>query len=350
VSVGIVGDSRITNAVVTVPSWGVGYVDLALDAEVELTGLQTVTIADVSIVATVTSGGPSEGRSGYRLAFGHGGWGTVLPKKGYADDAGVKRATLIADAAGACGEVVTGATSERVGPHYARASGPASAVLPAGAWYVGFDGVTRLGAWPSSEYSGPATRTKTDPARGVITLTTDSLVGLVPGATVDVMQVVDVEYTLSPKSLTARVYGAPSGTSRRTEALRAAIELMFPSLRYSSTYEYRVVSQSGERLNLQPVRTVTGMPDLTRVPVRLAPGVKATHLPGSLVLVLFVDGDPARPVVISGDSPDSPGWMPTVLELGGPGALGVARIGDTVQAGPFAGVITSGSLRVKAVL
>jgi len=77
-------------------------------------------------------------------------------------------------------------------------------------------------------------------------------------------------------------------------------------------------------------------------------GLRADVQPGELVLVVFADADPSRPCVVAHDAPDSPGWMPLALELGGPGALGVARITDAVQAGAFAGVITFASARVKA--
>jgi hypothetical protein len=93
------------------------------------------------------------------------------------------------------------------------------------------------------------------------------------------------------------------------------------------------------------------MPELSRVPVR--PGVsgcKNMVLPGELVMVSFADGDPSRPFVFAHDAPDAPGWMPLTIELGGPGALGVARMTDPVIAGPFAGTIVSASARVKAAI
>ncbi len=64
----------------------------------------------------------------------------------------------------------------------------------------------------------------------------------------------------------------------------------------------------------------------------------------------FIDRDPSRPCVTHHAQPDDPGWMPLTLELGGPGALGIARLGDTVQAGPYSGVITGASARIKAAL
>jgi hypothetical protein len=93
------------------------------------------------------------------------------------------------------------------------------------------------------------------------------------------------------------------------------------------------------------------LPDLQGVQVRPGmAGLKCKALLGSLVVVQFLDADPSRPAVTAFDAPDAPGWMPLELDLGGPAALGVARMTDPVQAGPFSGVIVSGSLRVKAAL
>jgi hypothetical protein len=84
---------------------------------------------------------------------------------------------------------------------------------------------------------------------------------------------------------------------------------------------------------LQPVRTSLGLPSLRRVPVRHGiPGVWATHILGSRVLVAFVDADPARPVVVGFEDTDGPGALASVLTLQG-GTLGVARETDPVHAG-----------------
>jgi hypothetical protein len=45
------------------------------------------------------------------------------------------------------------------------------------------------------------------------------------------------------------------------------------------------------------------------------PGFRATWKKGSFCLVSFVNADPGRPVVVGGDSPDSPGWVPDELSL-----------------------------------
>lgn len=341
---------------VQVPAWGAPWLDLDLVEPLELAAgaAASVQVADVTISGVVVSGGAFEGRAAYRVVAGRGGWGRELPAVGYANDLGVKASLVLGDAAAAVGESLTDLPTTVLGPRFARIRGTASAVLHELAprnWYVGFDGVTRIGQRPTTAYAGDAPRTRVDKNTGVIELATDTLAGLVPGVRVDGMRpAADVEYELTEGRLTARVYSAARG-DRFLSALERVILALFPDIRYRGTFEFRVVSQTGERLNLQPVRVSTGFSDLRAVPVRPGmAGLKAQVLPGELVLVTFADADPSRPQVISHDAPDAPGWMPLTLELGGPGALGVARIGDAVQAGPYIGIITAGSARVKASL
>jgi len=353
-SLGTLGGFSVSRASVYVGAWGTYWIDVDLPDPEELKGKTSFVCGSVSMACTVVSGGAVDGRAAYRLAGGAGGWGSEVPAKPYLDDAGVKLSSVIGDAAREVGESVDGLPKTRLGPHYARRTGPASQVLHALAprsWRVDFDGVTRLGLRPTTKYTGDAPRTMRDPGLNLIELATEDLTGLVPGVTIDgSLPATDVEYSLDAKRLTVKVYAGPR-PNRRLDAQRKIFDALYPGLRYAGSFEFRVVTQSGERLNLQPVRTATGFPDLANVPVRPGmAGLKARVLPGSLVLVSFVDNDPSRPVVTHHDAPDAPGWMPLEIDLGGPGALGIARIGDTVQAGPYAGVITAGSARVKAAL
>lgn len=353
-SLAAVNGNPATSLRASVPRWGCWWVDVDLVGEVALTGSATVTLADLTMAGTIVSGGVADGRSAYRIAGGKGGWGKVLAKKAYNDDSGVKRATVLRDAATAAGETIDGLPTSRMGPHFARRDGVASAVLnlvAPRAWRVGFDGVTRMGAYPDSVYAGDGVRTRRAPGTQVIDVVTDKLAALVPGVTVDgSLPATDVEYELSEDRLTAHVY-AGRYANRRLSALARQVEALFPDIKYRGTFEYRVVSQQGDRLNLQVARVASDMPDLSRVPVRPGmAGLKATVKPGELVLVVFADADPSRPQVVSHDAVDAPGWMPLTLELGGPGALGIVRLGDAVQAGPFAGVTTFASARIKASL
>lgn len=348
-----------TRVTLQIPAWGVWWADVELDTDAALSGDVTLQIADIECSGTVLSGGPAEGRARYRVAGGKGQWGAQLQRKAYANDAGVKASTVLGDAASGCGETLDGASTARLGPHWVRPVGPASHALNAiepRNWYVDLDGVTRIGQRPASEFGGDAAATRTDLAAGVIELATEALTGLVPGVSYGGLTAVDVEITQEGGRLTARLYGA-APTSRRLDALSKLIAQLYPDLRYRGAYEFRVVTQAGDRLNLQPVRVSLGLPDLARVPMRPGmPGARANVALGSLVLVQFINADPARPVVTGFDAPDNPGWTPLIADLtgaqirvGGPTALlGIARTTDVIQAGPFSGVIVGGSLTVKA--
>lgn len=346
-SAGTFGGATVTHAVVHESARGLPFADIELAEAVELEGTQTLEIGGASWSMAIVSGGVYAGRARYRAQGGAGGWGRELPEKYYTDGSGVAIAKVLADAASAAGETVTGAPSTRVGPNFERVAGmPASWALnelAPGGWYVDRDGVTRIGARAASTYAGQGVRTRVDLAANVIELAVDSLDGIAPGVTVDGVEAVDVEIELTASRLTARVYGS-SGVDRCTDALADIVRALFPRMRYAGKFEFRVVSQSAERLNLQPVRRAAGMADMIRVPVRLAPGIKYMWKPGSLCAVEFLDGDPSRAVVTAGDAPDSPGWLPLTATIMGPAALPAARMGDPVQAGPFSGAVTAGSV------
>lgn len=351
------GSASVLRARAQVPAWGRWWldVDLADDSSLAAGDAVSVSLGGVTLVGAVVSGGEAYGRASYRIVAGSDGWSQDVEAKGYQDDSGVSIASVITDTASTVGEPISSPPSTRTGYHFTRKRGPAVDVLNAlapRAWYVELDGITRFGPRDDTTVDTDDPRTDRAVADTAITLETSDLSPYVPGAVVDgVGPAVDVEYLLNASRLSVTLYAGPR-SSRELDAFRRILDALDPLRAYRCPYEYRVVTQDGDALNLQPVRVSAGLPDLARVPVRLAPGVRATHTLGSLVIVAFADGDPSRPFVVACDDPSAPGWAPTKLvidgtaiELGDGALVGVARLGDT--AGPYA--ITTASSKVKSL-
>src|SRR6185437_9736782 len=262
---------------------------------------------------TILTGGSSgAGRSFFRLVAGAGGWGKQLPAKSYSNDFGVKLLTVLQDAATAVGETLDTTTIDpkaTLGPFFVRPAGPACRLLEqlsSSSWYIGEDGKTRLGARPATTLSTKVTY-------------------VVP---------VDVEHEYSAANgLRSKIWGRQGGAaSRRISALRALVDQLDPDRAFRGTWEYRIVTQDGVRLNLQPVRASSGMPDLARVMVRPGvPGFSAQHMLGARVLVTFVDGDPSRPVVVSFEDAEGSGFSPSSVSISAGGMAATEHV-TTIEA------------------
>lgn len=342
-----------TDASITIPAWGVSYADVSLDGELTLTGRVTLVVADLTLQATVLAGGPAQGRSFYRLVAGAGGWGKTIPRKSYSNDLGVKLSTVLGDAAAAVGETLdltSFDTSTRLGPQFVRPEGPACRVLELvspSAWYVREDGVTRLGARPSSTLAATAARTsQLDLARGTLTLASETIAGILPGLTVDGLTALDVEHEASAKGgLRSRIWGKQGGEgSRRLAAYRAIVDQIDPNRKFRGLAEYRVGIQDGDRLTMQAVRVSSGMPDLARVVMRPGiSGASSTVQLGCRVLVGFVDADPARPVVVSFEEAEGLGWKPVSTLIDASGDLGLGVTASLVEIGSNSPSVTVGA-------
>jgi len=146
--------------------------------------------------------------------------------------------------------------------------------------------------------------------------------------------------------------------------LRALVSELTSAYRYHAHVRYRVISGDDSRLSLQIVRKAFGFPDV--LPISVWPGVpgaKGEPTPGSLVVVVFLEGDPTLPAVTHWASPEDPAWKPVTLTLDATdsidigestpiitlanGALFAARVTDVVTVGPLSGTIVSGSTKVR---
>lgn len=316
------GGYLATHARADIPAWGAWYAEASIDGEHTLAGAVELRIADLVLKGAVLSGGPDAGRSHYRIVAGAGGWGKTIDRKSYVNDLGVSVATVVRDAAEAVGETVELDTTDRLGPAFVRPEGPAARVLELvapGAWYIGEDGVTRLGARPVAPLTTPnVTHGPLDLARGTVTLAAESIARILPGCVVDGLTAVDVMHSVSAASgLRSTVWGSLAGkSSRRLDSLRALAEGLDPLRRFRGVTEYRVVTLEGDLLNLQAVQVSTGMPDLARVVGRPGvPGMKGAAALASRVLVGFVNSDPSRPYVAAYEDAGGVGFAPTSLSM-----------------------------------
>lgn len=323
-------------------AWGCWYVEAQIDGEHTLSGSVVVKATDLTLRGAVLSGGPMKGRSSYRIVAGAGGWGRVIPKKSYVSDAGVKWTTVIGEAANAVGETVSLTTTNRTGSAWTRDEGPASSVLESlapGAWYVGEDGVTRLGRRAATALAAAVPRvSQVDLARGSVTLAPTSLAALVPGVTVDGLEAVDVVHEIAPAGIRTAIYGGRG--SSHLDVWRKLFEQLDPDRNFRAVWEYRVVTQEGERLNLQCVRQSSGMPDLRLVRVRpgLA-GARSNVALGSRVLVTFVNAERGRPEVTSFEDADGAGFTPLLTEID---ASTFVKLGAGVKPAIAAGDLAGG--------
>ena len=299
-SIATVNEQPILAGAVAMPSHGLWTATLTVASDVELSGQVSIDFDGLALVGTVESGGVFQSTGHYRVVAGMGGWRRSIPALAYQNGAGVKKSNVLGDAARAAGETLGAFTDGRVGPSFVRPEGPAVTVLdmvaPDG-WYVDEDGVTQIGDRPSAAFEG-ATVLDEHPARGVRVVACDTLYGLVPGATVDGVQVDSVRHELTPQGMRSLLFDAATFGDRIVGALQSIVRALTRRSWFLGVYEYRVVSQSGGYCDLSPVSAALGLPQLSHVEMRTAtPGGRGNPTPGSTALVGFVNGDPTRPYV-----------------------------------------------------
>jgi hypothetical protein len=340
----------------------VADIELA-EAPAALSGAVGLAIGATTLRGTVVSqqSGSFALHRAARIVGGGAGWGRLLSARGYHNDAGVKARLVAEDAARDAGErlgsFLPGA--DTVGTDYVRASNvTASTVLEHAAggapWWVDYAGATNVGSRAQAEATrGQYTLLSYDPMNRLAQLALDELAAVPIGSVLSDERlgashvVRDLEVIAQgndPLRATAWCGALETEHGRLTGLLRALIQRVMSGRLYG-VYRYRVVSMSGTRVNLQAVRRNAGLPDVQ--PVAQWPGVAgvaALLAPGAEVLVSFIEGDPAQPVVTGYGGVGVSGFVPASVVLGGDVGAPAARQGDTVEVllppALFSGTIT----------
>lgn len=362
-----IAGQRITSLKLHVPYAGAWYADADLAEKAELAGKVEIKLGSLTLSGTVMPAfsGSFGLASKVRVVAGAGGWARDVPAKHYHSDAGVRTLTILEDTARAAGERLGSvqAPRERVGADYVRSAGPASRVLEqlaGGAWHVDFAGLTRIGPRASSPATGYELL-EYDPRSKVATLSVDDPGAVGIGATItgaslpEPATVRELEVVLDGDKLRVLAWcGSGEGTGDRIARALAKVARAEAAKRLHGLWRYRVLRMSDERVECQAVSKAAGLPDV--IPLSMRPGVAgmwAKLKPSSQVLVQFIEGDPALPIVTHFEEADGDGFLPAVVEINagnrvdiGNGHMGAARMNDKVIAGPFGGTITTGSTKV----
>jgi len=349
---------RVLKSRVTLTKWGCSYADVSLDGEHTLAGSVELVMRDLTMQCAVLVGGPDKGRSAYRVVGGRGGLGKPLPPWSYSNDAGVKVATVLREAASLAGEELdtsTVPTTLRLGGNFSRDGDTTTSdllerVAPA-AWYVGEDGITRIGQRQRVELTEKVTIIERDRQRAKIVVASESLAKLVPGVVVDGMEAVDVEHESSAeKGVRTTLWGMRGSNdgSRGLSALKALVDhFVGARIRECRSYEYVVVKRNGKRLDVKPARSSSGMPPIKAV--RMWPGIAGAYAElelGARVIVRFLENGEA--VVTNFEDAEGEGFVPNKLVFADGGDLnGIVRQSDTLTCPAGAVAIVTASSKVK---
>jgi hypothetical protein len=278
-----------------------------------------------SRVAAPSRSAAFAGHQSITVIGGAAGWSKTLEPKNSHNDGGIMRSRLAAEAAAEVGEIVVVSSGDSsVGVDFERIAEPASRLLsilfPDTDWWVGTDGVTRIGAREAFDAKGLRVM-RFDPLRRAFELRFEGsdVSQVLPGARIvdshrvsgPALVVSTVEITYGRQGLRAFAYERTLGNPV-ADAVRALARSGDPLRAYHGLYEYRVFDMSEERVRLQIVdKRLTGLPDALPIKARAGlAGASSDLKPGSVVLVQFVNGRPERPVVVGFEEEGGPGHVP----------------------------------------
>lgn len=355
----------VASLVLCVPNEGVWFAEIDIANDEPLTGAATIAIGESTLVGVVddTASGTYGLQRRARVLGGAGGWRKDLLAKGYPpNDAGIKAAIVATDTATAAGETigVFAGGAEKLGNRYLREAGPASRTIEDVArgvpWWVDYAGVTQVGIRAVTTPKTSAYDVVSfDPRQSNIVLRVDDLTAVGVGSTITKgldtpLTITSFELDVTPEGLRMRAWCGQGRQSALARSLRAIVERSTDQ-RITWPVRYRVVQVSGDRVDLQVVKKSSGAPDALSVP--LWPGIAGAHITsaaGAEVIVQFVDGDRADPIVTNFAGRGAPGAIPERLTLGAASGAGqdAARKGDTVQV-PLPPLVLNGTALIAGI-
>jgi hypothetical protein len=341
-----INGARASRVTVTTPWSGAWFADVEIPLELATSvppaGPVVITVGTSSLVGTVDPNlAPSfAGVARLRVVGGAGGWERAVSAKSYHSDGGLLSTSVLATTAAEVGERLVEAVPFVIGTDYVRAAGPAARVLAGLDWYVDHTGVTQVAPRVPSPASPDVRLLSFDPRTTVAELATTTEI-LTPGMLVvderaGTLKLRDVEQTFGAEGARVRAWCVSSTATPSSDglpgsrllAVMSAIAREACRADFLPARRYRVISQGGDgRLALQSVDPRAPLPTLRMIEIAHGvPGTSVKVVPGSIVHVRFLDGDPSRPVVVAFESstPISIDFEAIGINAGGSQPLAIA--------------------------
>ena len=339
---------QIVAGSLVIPKVGAWTADVHLATQQQVSGSVAVVIGNLTLAGTVYRSDVYGGQVRARLVGGAGGWRTAIPSQGYGSAAGVGLATILGDAASACGESVNVTDNVTVGNGYARVAFPTSVagdvlwqmvsqgLIPA--WYVDPSGVTQVKAWPTTTVSSPFTVTDQRPDEGMVAVATEDYASWMPGCRFssplltagETFTNAGVIYTWTDDGTFRFDVLTGDAHDRVLGPIQDIIDARVAPTRFYGRYAYTASNPSTDTIDASPVNPSLGLPDLQDVPLRADSIASFTPADGGACDIMFLDGVPTQPVCVWCEADKTAG--PSAITLGpqNPLAPPIARVNDTV--------------------
>lgn len=202
----------VTEAQIWIPRSGAWWGDLEISSSVDLTGAATLTMGSLTLTGAVVRGSSYRGRSRYRIAGG-AEWRQRIPRRAYRADAGVRRSTVLGDAARECGaRLAPGAPEAILGTAWVRPEGPASdardRALLGASWYIDGIGTLVVGERPAGDVRANYVIERLDHGQRIAVIASSAPEAFVPGLTLADVGVLDTVALMLRSTLRVHCWGA----------------------------------------------------------------------------------------------------------------------------------------------
>lgn len=315
---------RVIRGTVTIPFYGAWVADLEFALAENLPERGVLQIGDLTLFGTVTREATFAGGRSARLVGGYGGWRRQISATGYSHEAGIRKSTILSDAARACGEIVSVDNDEIIGTSWLREEAEAERtlhLLTDNKWWIDNAGVTQTKQRDSKAISTPFTVVSWSGGKGKFEIATENVSDWAPGRTFTAPNV-DGTHSIGTATilidydgkLRIVVLNAQDKADRIREDIRKMIRAEIAQLTYCGMWEYTVYR--ADQKTIDATSNDSRVPDVTNCPmlpgllsesvVPAAPFTGDPPLPNPAnlgrpikAIVTFINADPARPVCVA---------------------------------------------------